>query len=285
MSEHRLLAFMQERERIRLRREAGAPFPWTKDPILRDFKFTNVQRKHDRVSIEFEAWYRANRRASGRQIIYNAAFARYFGRPEFVIACGWQNKHDPAPVIKLAREWIDRGEKVFTGAYMITNLGRNGPKEEFVMNDVLSEVWDRSLKIANTARKTRSWREAHAELSKCLGFGGTGFMGKEVLLDTLYTDLWDDDPVDWNTWCPVGPGALRGLNRLAERPINKGLTQAKALNELILVWNNIRGLWPSGWQPLSLHDVQFQLCEFDKYERTRLGEGRPRSRYKPKETA
>jgi hypothetical protein len=30
---------------------------------------------------------------------------------------------------------------------------------------------------------------------------------------------------------------------------------------------------------LELHDIQFQLCEFDKYERVRLGEGRPKSKY------
>ncbi|MCI0561982.1 MAG: hypothetical protein MN733_26135, partial [Nitrososphaera sp.] len=32
---------------------------------------------------------------------------------------------------------------------------------------------------------------------------------------------------------------------------------------------------------LELHDIQFQLCEFDKYERVRLCEGRPKSRYNP----
>ena len=276
---------MVERENIRLRRECGYPYPWTDDRILQDYKFTNVKRKHDRVSKEFESWYQAHPKASGRQIVYNAAFARYFGRPEFVISAGWQRTHNPENIVPLAREWLDRGGKVFTGAYMITNLGRLGPKEEFVVNDVLSEVWERAPKIASIIKHTQSWGAAHAELSKCLGFGGTGFMGKEVLLDTMYTDLWEDKPADWGTWCPVGPGALRGLNRLAERPKQKGLTQAKALSELIQVWNNIRLLWPSGWEPLDLHDVQFQLCEFDKYERARLGEGRPRGRYHPpKET-
>ena len=35
---------------------------------------------------------------------------------------------------------------------------------------------------------------------------------------------------------------------------------------------------------LTAHDVQFCLCEFDKYERVRLGEGRPRALYKPPAT-
>ena len=34
-----------------------------------------------------------------------------------------------------------------------------------------------------------------------------------------------------------------------------------------------------GWKKLCAQDVQNCLCEFDKYERVRLGEGRPKSKY------
>ena len=40
--------------------------------------------------------------------------------------------------------------------------------------------------------------------------------------------------------------------------------------------------WPKEYGKLSPTDIQFQLCEFDKYERVRLGQGRPRSKYKPR---
>ena len=43
-------AFMREREAIRLRRLEGAPPPWTEDPILREFSFTNIKREHDKTS-------------------------------------------------------------------------------------------------------------------------------------------------------------------------------------------------------------------------------------------
>lgn len=281
--EKHFLLFMVERENIRLRREAGQPWPWTEDAILRDFKFTNVKRRHDRVSRIYEGWYKQHERgASGTEIVYNAAFARYFGRPEFVLFAGWQKIHRPWEIVKKAAEWEARGEKTFTGAYMITNLGREGPKVNFVAEDVLGSVWERAAEIANTIRMTHSWRAAHELLSCCLGFGGTGFMGKEVLLDTMYTSLWRKPAVDWQTWCPVGPGALRGLNRVAERPAKKALTQARALDELLSVYKNVQYHWPWPDDALDLHDIQFQLCEFDKYERARLGEGRPRARYTPK---
>ena len=35
--------------------------------------------------------------------------------------------------------------------------------------------------------------------------------------------------------------------------------------------------------PLEMRDIEHCLCEFDKYERVRLGQGRPRAKYKPRE--
>lgn len=45
-----LLNFIAERERIRIKKEAGQPWPWTNDPILRDYKFCCVRREDDRVT-------------------------------------------------------------------------------------------------------------------------------------------------------------------------------------------------------------------------------------------
>lgn len=52
------LDFVAERERIRLKKEAGLPRPWTDDPILRDYKFCCVRREDDRVTKGIAAAYR-----------------------------------------------------------------------------------------------------------------------------------------------------------------------------------------------------------------------------------
>jgi hypothetical protein len=39
-----------ERQSIFFKRQSGFPGPWTNDPVLRDFKFTNAYRASDRVS-------------------------------------------------------------------------------------------------------------------------------------------------------------------------------------------------------------------------------------------
>ena len=42
--------FAAERQAIFFRRAVGAAYPWTDDPILREYRFTNVYRASDRVS-------------------------------------------------------------------------------------------------------------------------------------------------------------------------------------------------------------------------------------------
>ena len=46
----RFIAFIHEREQIRIRRERGDKFPWTTDRILLQYRFTNIHREDDRVS-------------------------------------------------------------------------------------------------------------------------------------------------------------------------------------------------------------------------------------------
>ena len=43
-------SFLIERQRILFKRLQGAPPPWTLDPILGSYRFTNVYRATDRVS-------------------------------------------------------------------------------------------------------------------------------------------------------------------------------------------------------------------------------------------
>ena len=42
--------FAAERQCVFFRRFEGSPAPWTQDPVMRAYKFTNVYRASDRVS-------------------------------------------------------------------------------------------------------------------------------------------------------------------------------------------------------------------------------------------
>lgn len=134
--------------------------------------------------------------------------------------------------------------------------------------------------LAEIATSTRSWRATAHRLGALPGFGGTGFMAKEVLQDVMQTPVLAH-AVDRNTWCPAGPGAQRGLNRIFNRPVRQGIKESRALSEMITLFEEAKDRLPVFMPTLELHDIQFQLCEFDKYERVRKGEGRPKSRYWP----
>ena len=117
-------------------------------------------------------------------------------------------------------------------------------------------------------------------MSKLPGFGGTGFMVKEVLQDVMQTSVLTG-AIDRNSWCPAGPGARRGLNRIHSRPLKQSVSETRLLDEMVELFEDSRSTLPEFMPDLELHDIQFQLCEYDKYERVRLGEGRPKARYRP----
>lgn len=277
-------SFMRAREQVRLDKEAGLSWPWTDDPILQTYKFTNVKRRHDRTTREFAAFYDQHRPSPPQVQLLNCGIARYFGTYEFSLALGWQNTFNPTFITEFARDRLNRKERVFTGAYLITNNGIKRPKEEVVVNVFLDALWQHATAIALEAQRRWLWEDVVEYMrSNVMGFGGSGFMAKEVVLDTMLTSFWGlrDWPKDKATWSPAGPGARRGLNRLLGRDYKKLIGDAQALDEMRVLYAVRDDHWPSDFVQLDLHDIQFQLCEWDKYERTKLGQGRPRSKYRP----
>jgi hypothetical protein len=280
-----LYTYMIEREAIRRRRAAGIPSPWTDDPILRAYKFTNVYRKYDRTSrILNEEFYTPHRGAPRAAILFNAAVFRYFGTYEFARAVGWLRPCEEALayVEHKARQRMDDGERVWTGAYMVRaeTQVKNIPKERTVCDYVSGLLSAMDEIITDDGR----WRTTIERIQQVHGFGP--FMAKEVVLDARYAGYWPGIPSDVNVWCPMGPGAVKGAARL----IGKGdfrngkfytdLSEPEALGVCLATYAKRCGYWPKEYEPLELHDIQWNLCEWDKYERVRLGQGRPRSRFK-----
>ncbi len=280
-------AFMVEREEIRLYKEAGQPRPWTTDEILGTYKFTNVRRENDRTSKEFAAFYKIHITPTTRWdiILLNCGIARYFGRSEFLISLGWQKEFNADKIVRHAQRRKADGKRVFTGAYVITNQGISAPKEEVVVERFLAGLADKAKFLIDGINYHQTWEKFIGQMMTLNGFGGSGFMAKEVTLDLIMATDWI--PKDWNTWSPSGPGARRGAARVTgidEPKSSSGMvyfrSAQKTLGIMLELYELRDELWPATFIPLRLTDIQFQLCEFDKYERVRLGQGRPRSRYR-----
>lgn len=286
MNSGELWYYISERERIRLLRQTGAPFPWTKDEILQRYKFTNVKRYYDKTTQWFLTVLNKNLDRAPEEVLYNCGVFRYHGTTNWFLRCGWQVKHDHYYMTELARAMIAKEEQVYTGAYIITNGGRTGFKEDVVAG-FLGGLWDKAPQIYAAIESTLTWEAGYDILAKCDGFGGSGFMAKEVLQDYLLWRTATGAPglIDELSWTPVGPGARRGLNRLAGRPLRFQQTPRKFLSEIQEILPPINQRYQHYFnETLSAHDIQFCLCEYDKYQRVLLGEGRPRSKYVPPKT-
>lgn len=285
MLEEKLESFfywVNERHRIYLKKEAGAARPWTEDSILNTYKFTNVFRELDRTTVWMRQHFTGpNNKRPAEEILFNCCLFRMFGTMEFAEAHGWVQQWDAARAKALARERLSKKQKVFTGAYIITNQGLKDPKEQVVADMFLTPVWNARKELAQVAAETNSLEATHKALGKFQGWGGGGFMAYEVVTDLNHTAVLPEAS-DRFTWANAGPGAKRGLNRLYGRPLNYN---SKNQN-----WNGeMQALLQQSAQRLKAHvpkhdfdmrSIEHSLCEWDKYTRVQQGEGTPRSLYR-----
>jgi hypothetical protein len=273
--------YLNERESIRQKRERGEAGPWTTDPILSRYKFTNIMRSEDRTTRWLKKhWYDPNRDAPLDILALNCAIARYFGSIEFLSDVGFQTTWNPDLLIRRANERFAERKKVFTGAYIITNAGSTDPKQVVVVSQFLTPLRFKLDALVELATGKGRWQPVAEWLQKQPGIGA--FMSKEIALDMMLTPLLEN-ATDKLTWSPAGPGAIRGLNRLHDRPLQSSMSQDRALHEMQALLGQIgphlADYMPTPGVDYGVTDIQFSLCELDKYLRVKNGEGRPRSGY------
>jgi hypothetical protein len=274
--------WIKERESIRVKKEHGYPKPWSDDPIFQTYKFCNVEREKDTVSI----WIKKNWIDPYRDhpnLWFAMIVARLFNWPPtlsrimFPSGYNFNGWKDAARVqLKHIRD-VEEG-KVFTGAYLVSTNGVSMDKVDYILDRVLTPIWEKGrAPITRNHRPNLNFQESLEEYWEHLRqFDGLGsFMAGQVVADLKFTPLLDGAS-DWWAWAPLGPGSIRGLNRYHGRPVEKALRQDQGLKEIneqrLLIEDELGWLLPA-------HNIQNCNCEFDKYLRVKNGEGRPRSHY------
>jgi hypothetical protein len=283
-----LIYWVAEREAIREKRAAGLPKPWTKDSILRSYRFCNVCRRDDTVTQWIEQKVIA-RYETSPLLWLQLALARYVNWPGTLTALMEVGLWPEVPArvnLRGIGEFIDEragiGEKTWTGAYMIR--AESNPNAEwydwgkgrYVAEIVIGGLWERRKEVEPKLRG--SIREAHETLMT--GYGWGSFMSGQVVADLAYSPHWLALAPDVNTYAPLGPGSRRGLNRLLARPLSSVIRQDDACLLMRMLRARVMADLGEKFARLNLHDIQNCLCEFDKYQRVKLGEGQPRSGYK-----
>jgi len=270
----RLLYWVKERYNIFLKKEGGESLPLTTDLILQNFRFCNVHRENDRVT----RWIADNWRnpdCDEPDIWFAMVVARLLNNPESLLALSqtafvtWDKEH----FLKVLAERRDEGLKNFNAAYIVSTNGRSMDKLQYLANYVLEPLWDARDSIRPKAGDTLA--SFFYRLSSYDGMGS--FMSAQVVADVKFTPCLAFAE-DWWTFAEPGPGSLRGMRRLLGlESDNKGFDNHWKYH-LNILRNKLNE--DSGVPELSAQDCQNCLCEFDKFMRASLGEGRPKQLYK-----
>lgn len=271
--------WIRERENIRIRKERGDAMPWSSDTILNTYRFCNVRREDDLIT----RWIAANIRhkfLGYKHLWFMLCIARQINWPptlaELIARNTWptNDSFNPQSMTTVLRQRMACGEKVYTGAYMISAPKEKGAdKAAYIAEQVCGDLWARRAEFQANEYGT-TLEHVHRQLMQSNGWGN--FMSYQAVVDMRFTFLLCDAP-DVNTFAAAGPGTIRGLNRIHGRPYKQVLRQDQALDEMRQLFQHVG---QTGVR-MDFSDVPNILCETDKYMRTKLGQGSPRALYVP----
>jgi len=256
-----LLAYwISERESIRAKKENGDPRPWSDDQVFQWTYFCNVHREDDRVT----RWIRENYTPDIFGEYYEVAIvaARLFNWPETLEAIKFSIV--PSPHTKLWQVLKDRqaaGDKVWSGAYLITTHGRKMDKVDYCV-----EVLQKAIDITPASCEPNCLDYWHW-FKRIDGIGS--FLSAQIVADLKNTTGHPlQASTDWFEFCAPGPGSLRGLSWFWERKVTESSFEHSIRDAAeMLDWKDC------------MQDFQNCLCEFDKYCRVLTGTGRSKRGY------
>jgi|TARA_R110000824_G_scaffold1386_5_gene7045 hypothetical protein len=248
----------------------GLPKPWTSDPILRDYKFTNVFRQLDTGTLWLtENFLKPKKDYALDLILFNICWYRMFNWIGTGARLGWRKSWPAEEIIDVLTEAFDKGEQIFTGAHII-HSEPGEPKIDSIV-DVCLNIFNDRQRLTKIARRSLSLEETFKALKVHRHVGS--FLAYEMVSDMRWTRLLEHAH-DINTWANPGPGAMRGLYRIGLPSTEK--TGVGSMRLLLAEQDKHRETWVP---VLEMRDIEHSLCEFDKYARVKFGEGKPRGRY------
>ncbi len=280
--------FILAREKARLWRlavaaESGtAPHLEAKlDPIIRKYRFCNVNREHDKVT----RWIDINMRqrfVSDPSLWFALIVARLINQPNTLARIypgGATATWDPTRFVE-ATDPSHPGP-IFNAAYIVSTNGATMVKNLYLCDRVLQPIWEASEKLCEGWGE---WWSCAEWADWLLQFNGMGdFMVNQIVTDYKYSMMLCGTANDRDSFVMAGPGTIRGLNRYHGRPVDKGLNRAKAKGELLAIKAEVKDYLPSQVYQYfhDLNNLSNCFCEFDKYQRAVTGIGKPKQLYRP----
>ena len=289
------------------------PQPWTENAILRDSKFTNVYRELDRNS----QWQIRNILLddflSPVNLIWKLMVFRFFNNPETfkrgVEWRGWRNgipdwkDYDEDDFASFIEEVRKSGQNPYTNAYLINSMSAPGKSRDWCYTRlVIPTLHKRIPQLISVVRNADSPESIITYLKTVPAVAD--FIAHEFYQDFTYIPRYTDREFmrfTQNDFTNVGPGASVGI-RLIYPNLKTAREQKQAIywlrdaaEEQLTKIGTLKGE-PMGyleWDKeskeykltdkcnITLHQIEMWLCEFQKYWKMMIGEGKQRSKFVP----
>jgi thymidylate kinase len=281
--------FAAERQAIFFRRFSGEAPPWTADPILQEYKFTNAYRASDRTSqyLIRDVIYAGPQTL--HEIFFRTLLFKVFNRIETWELLTQAFRHISYREYSFARydevltKAMSSGARIYSGAYIMpsgTSTSPNARKHRMHLNlieGMLRDDLPQRLAEAPSMGKAFELLRAYPTLGD--------FLAYQYVTDLNYASVLNFSEMEFVV---PGPGARDGIRKcfadfggLTESDLIR-LVADRQYDEFQRRGINFKSLWG---RPLQLIDCQNLFCEVDKYSRVRHPEfiGRTgRSRIKQK---
>ena len=263
--------FAAERQNIFFKRFSGESYPWTKDPILKQHKFTNVYRASDRVSqyLIKNVIYKGSQKPE--EVFFRLLLFKLFNRIstwEFLEAeLGKITFKDYSfkRYDKLLLELLNHKIPIYSAAYIMAS-GRStfGYERKHQNHLKLIELMIKE-RVPYKLQQSKSMSEAYSLLHSYPTIGG--FLAYQYVTDINYSTLTNFSEMEF---VKAGPGANDGIAKCFKdfgdysfEDIIRMMAdnQEYEFERLGLDFNTLWG------RNLQLIDCQNVFCEVDKYSR------------------
>lgn len=257
-----------ERQQVYFRRLSGLPGPWTDDPVVRRYRFTNAYRAADRVSQALiHVIYDGSRKPE--DVIFRTLLFRFFNKPSTWAALEaafvdvtWDSFDLDAYSDALDR-LMSQGARIYSAAYIVPPPPFGAVRKH--RNHLLLIQHMMNSGLVRDVLGSRSLQDIYDAIHSYPSLGP--FLAYQLTIDLNYSDIIDFDEDDFVV---AGPGARSGLAKcfldtdgLADEDMIRWMAdnQEQQFEQYGLDFQNLFG------RHLKLIDCQNLFCETDKYAR------------------
>ena len=262
--------FATERQNIFFKKFQGEPIPWTNDPILEKYKFTNAYRASDRTSqyLIRNVIYRYDLPSTPEEVFFRIMLFKFFNKIgtweliENEIGYITWSDYSFKQYDRILTEAMQQGETIYSAAYMMPSGSEYKVKHRNhlkLIEQMLQDELPKKLQDASTMSEGFKLLRQYPTMGN--------FLAYQFITDINYSEITNWTEMEFVV---PGPGATDGiykcfsdLGNWNESDVIKLVAESQDEE-----FERLGLEFPSLWgRKLQLIDCQNLFCEVDKYAR------------------